>query len=66
MSNKVTQPAELIKLNDIQLANLHELDNSALSRALHRILDTKNCESEPIAGFSQSIAYNPEPSRHQM
>ncbi|MEU7829011.1 FxSxx-COOH cyclophane-containing RiPP peptide [Nonomuraea sp. NPDC049129] len=54
MSDELAEPG-LVDVSDLSLADLDELDASALAHALRTLLRAGEDAMGPIAGFSQSI-----------
>ncbi|MFC4590101.1 FxSxx-COOH cyclophane-containing RiPP peptide [Sphaerisporangium corydalis] len=65
MSGEPTESDGLLDVSGLSLADLDDADQSALARALRRLVEVGEGDLEPFAGFSQSIDRGTEPSdRH--
>lgn len=48
-------PSELVDLTDIRLADLREIDDSALTRSIRRVLDDTAQQRDAVARFASAI-----------
>ncbi|MCG5213154.1 FxSxx-COOH cyclophane-containing RiPP peptide [Streptosporangium sp. KLBMP 9127] len=61
MRDDPTEADILIDISGLSLRDLALIDDSSLALGLRRLLDPSRGDTEPIAGFNQSVDRVPDP-----